>query len=383
MDLKNKTILLISPQAWGTMHISKHHYAITLSRLGNKVFFLNPPNQNIAYGKHIEILPSQIYPGLSLIYHRLRFPFLFKFHALPVFHWFMRFHIKGILKTMGISVDIVWSFDQGNLYPFKFFGKKPFKIFQAVDEPGDKMALAAAQGSDLILSVTKEIVEKYTSLKRPCHLINHGIGEDFFLPFPGLKNGKKKHVGFSGNLLRADIDKDVLLKIISDHPQVVFEFWGSYKISHANLGGLDNDESRSFIHSLHRHNVILHGPVSQTRLANELQRMDAFLICYDIKKDQSKGTNYHKIIEYLNTGKVIIASNITTYQHQPALIQMVKERDSNCLLPALFTKVMSNLEHHNSLALQQQRKAFARMNTYVKQVERIQDIIGSLSQPML
>jgi hypothetical protein len=50
--LKNKTILVISPNNWGTMHISKHHYAIELARLGNSVYFLNPPNQEITFRKN-------------------------------------------------------------------------------------------------------------------------------------------------------------------------------------------------------------------------------------------------------------------------------------------------------------------------------------------
>jgi hypothetical protein len=69
--------------------------------------------------------------------------------------------------------------------------------------------------------------------------------------------------------------------------------------------------------------------------------MDAFLICYDIEKDQSGGTNYHKIMEYMCTGKVIIGNNITTYKNKPELVQMVNERDNNRELPALFDHVIS------------------------------------------
>ena len=29
-------------------------------------------------------------------------------------------------------------------------------------------------------------------------------------------------------------------------------------------------------------------------------RRDAFLICYDVDKDQSKGTNYHKTLEFIS-----------------------------------------------------------------------------------
>jgi len=35
-------VLLISPQHWGTMRVTKHHYAIELAKLGHEVFILEP-----------------------------------------------------------------------------------------------------------------------------------------------------------------------------------------------------------------------------------------------------------------------------------------------------------------------------------------------------
>ena len=43
--LKNKKILLISPQSWGTMFVAKHHYAIELAKLGNEVYFFESTGQ--------------------------------------------------------------------------------------------------------------------------------------------------------------------------------------------------------------------------------------------------------------------------------------------------------------------------------------------------
>jgi hypothetical protein len=61
-------------------------------------------------------------------------------------------------------------------------------------------------------------------------------------------------------------------------------------------------------------NVILHGMVSPELLSKELRRMDAFLICYDVTKDQSKGTNYHKVMEYLAYGRPIVSNYISRYK---------------------------------------------------------------------
>ena len=382
MQLQNKVILVVSPQNWGKMFLSKHHYAITLARQGNLVYFLNPPKQGkIGRAGAINILPSNE-KNLFLLEHTIGFPFIIKFHAIPIFHWFMKLHIRKVLRHIGKTIDIVWSFDQLNLYPFRFFDKNSLKIFQPVDEPGNKDALAAASGCDIILSVTNGILNKYKHLNKPSHLINHGIDENFLSDAIEKKN-KTIHVGFSGNLLRRDIDRKIFLQIVKENPSIVFECWGSYKLQHTNIGGTEDSESDTFIQSLQQAGVILHGPVTSCELATGLHRMDAFLICYDVQKDPSKGTNYHKIMEYLATGKVIISSNIITYKDDRDLVQMVVERDHNNELPGLFKKVIQNLHLYNCQRLQQIRKDYARSNTYSKQIEKIERILQKRLWPAM
>jgi len=376
MRFENKTILIISPQAWGQMFISKHHYAITLANMGNRVYFLNPPEQHSKKRPgQIDISRSSTHHNLLLIEHALNFPFILKFHAKKLFHLLMRFHVKNILDKIESPVDIVWSFDQGNLFPFRFFGEKPFKIFQPVDEPADKEAIKAAEGAQLIISVTREILSKYKDFSQPRHLVNHGIGEDFLLPVATGARQKNIHVGLSGNLLREDIDREILLKIIAQNPDIVFECWGTYAIADSTS---KNKAALLFIHKLQQLGVLLHGPTGSQQLACELRRMDAFLICYDVQKDQSKGTNYHKIMEFLSIGKVIIANNVSSYYDKPELVQMIKSRANNDALPRFFKKITQNLDYYNSPGLQEQRRKFAVANTYVNQVGRIQEIIGEV-----
>jgi hypothetical protein len=380
--LKNKTILIISPQSWGKMFVSKHHYAEELAKYGNTVYFLNPPDKTLK--ERVLVTPVAATPGLFIISHRINFPYNIKFHAIGLFHWMMQWQVKKILQVIGRRIDIVWSFDLGNLYPFKLFPSNALRIFHPVDEPLNATAIDSAKGAQVIFSVTNEILAKYENYGLPLHFINHGVSGTFLQQQPVLYASNTIRVGFSGNLLRPDIDRPVFLQIIQENPAVLFECWGSYRLEDANIGGGLDKQTVVFINQLRAApNVVLHGAVAAEKLAVGYRQMDAFLICYDIEKDQSRGTNYHKLMEYLGSGKVVIANNITTYQDQPALIQMINERDNNRLLPVLFKKVIANLEYHNSPALQQQRRAFAGMNTYLKQVERIQDIVGSLPQPIL
>jgi len=377
LELSGKTIIILSPQSWGKMFISKHHYAIELAKRGNKVYFLNPPEQEGTGFKKITIQPSGVVANLFLIHHALWFPYRLKFHALPLFHLLMKGHIRAILKQIG-PVDIIWSFDLGNLYPFRLWGNAPFKIFHPVDEPLNNAAIEAAAGCDVIFSVTKEILEKYKSFAVPRHFVNHGVSSEFL--YNGIThkgfNGRIR-VGVAGNLLRNDLDRNVMLQIVQENPAVTFECWGSYSLKQSSIGGGEDAATKSFIACLQSlKNVQLHGAIPSTALAAAVQEMDAFLICYDVEKDQSKGTNYHKIIEFLATGKVIVSNNVTTYQDRPDLICMVNERNGNYHLPGLFKEVINNLAIHNSEDRQFIRKSFAWDHTYAKQVGRIESFLN-------
>ncbi|HLI94306.1 MAG TPA: hypothetical protein VKU83_11870, partial [Puia sp.] len=378
--LTGKSILVISPQSWGKMSLSKHHYAIELAKRGNRVYFLNPPGKRQDRKKGaVTIVPAEATPGLWLIEHRLWFPYSLKFHALPLFHALMRFHVARIMRQIGRPVDLVWSFDLGNLYPFRLFGRRPHKIFHPVDEPLNQVAIDSAKDAEILFSVTREIVDKYKAFPAPGYFINHGLAEEFLTKGPAAwEKSLPLRVGLSGNWTRPDIDTACLLEIIRGQPAVIFEFWGSYVSADSNIGGNSDPAIENFLRELqHAPNVILHGPVPSARLAEELRRVDAFLICYDVQKDQSKGTNYHKVMEYLSTGKVIIANNITTYRDRPDLVQMVPERDSNHSLPRLFDTVIGNIEKYNTESLRQARHSYAVDNAYQKQLDRIAGILES------
>lgn len=374
-NLRNKTILIISPQAWGNMFISKHHYAVELAKLGNKVYFLNPPEAKLS--KRIIIEHSNV-SGLQIIHHRLNFPYNIKFRSIQLFHFFMRNQVKKILEEIKNKVDVVWSFDSGYLYPLSFFPANAIKIYHPVDEPSSAFAINAAKGADIIFSVTTEILQKFEQFKIPLHFINHGVIKEFFLE-ESIPLSDNIRVGFSGNLLRPDIDIVTLLQIFIDNPTITFECWGSYRIEDTNIGGSVDNAKAAFISEIQKlQNVILHGVVSSRELASAYGRMNAFLICYDIIKDQSKGTNYHKIMEYLASGSVIVSNNVSTYKNKPELIQMTQERDSNVGLPILFKHIMNNIELYNSVESRNMRISFARENLYTKQVKRIEILLRDL-----
>ncbi len=375
---RNKTIIIISQQDWGKMFISKHHYASELARLGNTVYFMNSPD------KTGELKPGEIKveptgnDNLSVIKHRFIHPYILK-HKLPAVHRFLlKYHISKLYREIGGPVDIVWSFDVSDTISLAAFPDYSYKIFMPVDNP---VAPKQEKRGDVILSVTQEILDAYKS-DVPKMFVNHGVADHFISHEISTGINNPLQVGMSGNFLRPDIDWTCILNIISANRHIVFNFWGSFEARDGNLASnlaTDADTVRRQLSAMD--NVRINGAVDVHKLSTCLKKMDCFLICYDIEKDQSKGTNYHKVLEYLATGKAIISNNITTYSRS-GLIEMPVERN-NSNLPGLFKKVVSNLSHYNSAEKQTARIEYARKHTYLSNIKAIEAFISSNSKVTL
>jgi hypothetical protein len=138
--------------------------------------------------------------------------------------------------------------------------------------------------------------------------------------------------------------------------------------------GNSDAELDAFIQTLMQlSNVVMHGPVPFQELAVALKNMDAFLIGYDVRKDQSRGTNYHKVMEYLSIGKVIISNRIQAYQNTD-LVEMVEE-EHNQQLPILFQTVIQQLDRYNHPNVVEKRRKFGAEHTYARQLDLIESLI--------
>ncbi|HYE53395.1 MAG TPA: hypothetical protein VD996_01075 [Chitinophagaceae bacterium] len=370
--ISGKRVLVISPQPWGKMFVAKHHYAVELTRAGNEVFFLNPPADG-----PFKVNEIDAYPGLSVVSHKPSFPVLLRFRARWLYDLLMKRHVQQLVKKLGGHFHIVWCFEMNLYSDLTWFGA-PVKIYHPVDELFYDHQRWPGKKADLIISVTREILQKFEGFAAERKLVNHGISREFkemSAKLQWTKDGNMS-VGYSGNLLRKDIDFATMKECIRRMPHVQFIFWGNYIKKDSNLAGNDNDEVKDFIDFLsNTPNVTLRGQVSVAQLAQEYQGADVFVICYDIEKDQSKGTNYHKVIEFLSTGRVIVSNNITTYDGL-GLFEMCRSRSDNNEFPGLLEHVIQNIEQFNSIEKQQQRKAYAHQNTYEQHLVTISKMLS-------
>lgn len=345
-----KTILLISPESWSHLFVSKHHYAIELAAQGNKVFFLNPPTDAFS-------VRETDYPNVWEVNHK---PFLKGLRFLPgmVQHFFFKRRFKTIEKLGNTKFDIVWSFDNSVFFDFSFLSRSIFSISHIVDYSQNFQFQKAAATANLCLGVSQNIVDKLKKQNEQAYLINHAIPVRRYkaidVALPGINAIK---VMYAGNLDSIYIDRPLLYTLIEKYSDVDFIFAGS--------GGKDWPV---------KSNTYFLGIIKNEELISYLKKADALLLVYDSAKHPHQLTNAHKILEYLFSGKAIVSSFVKDYEDS-RLLEMAK---SNEELIEVFQRVILNLPQYNDDEKMKKRIAFSENQTYLVRLNEIDKLVSSI-----
>lgn len=348
---EGKNILLISPEAWDHLFVSKHHYALELSK-NNKVYFLNPPSGEFS------IIKSE-YKNLWVVNYSsfvmgLRFlPRLLQGH-------FIAKKFCQIQKLTSTQFDCIWSFDNSVFFDFSFLPKRILKISHIVDFSQNFQSSKAASTADICFGLSQNIVDRLRNSNKESYLIPHGITlnrtDPMDVHLPGVNSIKAL---YAGNLDIEYLDLQTMYKIIDDCPQVDFVFLGSGGTSWRKYS-----------------NTFFLGAINREQLLSYLAKADVLLTFYDFEKFPNQVTNSHKILEYLSTGKVVVSNFFSDYENKPLLIQMAKEKNE---LPVLFKKIISNLSFYNNELNARKRREFAIKNTYTIRLMEIEKLIKEKS----
>jgi hypothetical protein len=117
-------------------------------------------------------------------------------------------------------------------------------------------------------------------------------------------------------------------------------------------------------------NAFLHGPQAPAALVQQIGDVDLLLMCYSVVRDPNRGCNSHKILEYMSTGRAIVANHVSDYAHKQDLIEMMPA-DGSGTMADLFDNVVREIDRHNSPKRRRKRLAYALDNSYSKQIDRI------------
>jgi hypothetical protein len=362
--LRNKKILLISPEYWGINFISKHHYAQTLSERNNVVFYLNPPS-----GKNNI---SKINPNLYIIDYKSTFKGI---RIMPsiISGMIIQNEFKRIESISGTRMDIIWNFDSSRFFNLSQI-KNTLRIAHIVDWSESFNRELLCKTCDITFCTSDYLVQIMTKSNPKTYNIGHGYApSDYKLDFSEkqeISDTFKIKVGYIGNLNIRYLDWEVIYGLIIDNPSIGFYFLGPEGISNLSKKTSDN----LYVNKIKRlHNVVFLGEKSAHKIPAYLNEFSILLLAYKAQRFREQLANPHKMLEYLGSGKVIVSSWTEEYKNNQDLIEMVSD---NREFSRKFREVVKNLSSYNSAGKKSKRINYAMQNTYNRKIQLIEKFIS-------
>ncbi len=377
-QFRGKTVFIISPERWGVMKVSKHHYALELAEIDCRVFFIEPPDLN-ATGIIITNCPD--HPNIKQVRYK---PVFRGSRFLPdvIFSFLVKLQVKKLIRKIGVKPDVIFCF-QGYLFQnLKWFGAG-LTIFFAADQFYYHYLPREAASADLLISVSDTITAKLKTTGKQVHQLGHGLQKSFVQHAEELLKCTNQDsppqqiiVGYTGNLKMEALDRHIMREVINANPDVTFIFWGSYKKNDLNLGGIHNIEADAFIQFLEsKENVQLRGAVSGNQLLQEMKICNLFWICWKIGVNNLwDGSNSHKILEYFATGRPVVSHHVSSYKDS-GLLYMLPEK-INTGYPKLFSDTIQVVKKGEQQHLIHQRLTMAVKSAYANKLKMIESLVG-------
>ncbi len=348
MKLTDQNILIISPEPWEHIQISKHHYAITLAKRNNRVYFLGPPENKYAVNStSINNLWKVSYKG---------FPKGFRFYPYALRKRIQDALLHKIEKLSSCVFDIIWSFDNSVFADFDK-DRKQLNISHIMDKSQDFLFARAAKTADFNFAVSENILTRQKKYNAQSYLLPHAI-DDLFLgeilkdqgtDLPG-KN-KFKAITF-GNFDSPYINWKMAEKI--------YTYFDSVDFIHFGPNGKISIDAK---------NVFFPGFKNKKELAALMQVADFLFIFYDFENYPEQLTNSHKILEFLSSGKPVICNPFSDYKKSELLIQCQNFED--------YKKAIENtINQPEDNTLKNKRIEYASQNTYNKRIDEVEEILG-------
>lgn len=297
----HKHVLIVSPEPWGEVRMSKHHYAEALVHHKAKVTFLEPYDPEAPVVRKTETITVvngfKPTPGLRFLPRFLRI------------HLALR-DAKRLLAVTD-AVDVVWSFDNSRLFDLDVF-EDAYLIHHCMDANMDFQLARTVRHAHVNLAVTDEIAERMAKARWRYRLVSnvckvpHG--------WAGYKTGQievpaasGKRAFYAGNLAIGYIHWDWLLSLIGAHSEVEFVFAGNADPEGARPEF--KDSAAAGIAQLQAaSNVTLLGRIPARHLPDWYAASDVLLLVYDFERFGPQVYNSHKLTEYLASGTPVVAT---------------------------------------------------------------------------
>lgn len=348
MKLEGKNILIVSPEPWNHIFVSKHHYAVHLAKRNNKVFFLNPPSINYE-------IKNSANPNLKVIDYTGFWKGL-RYYPKLMRMFNQRIVFNRLQKLANVKFDIIWSFDNSVFFDFDALPKGTLKISHIVDLNQDFETRRAASSADICFGVIPAIVERLKKYNSKSFLVKHGVSifsTDEQVKLPGKRKFKALYFG---NLSMPDLNWSLLREAVKQLNEVDFILLGS---------------NHQAVPKELRESAYLLPPVPTNKLGSYMSSADVLFLFY-AKSYNSNYASPHKVMEYISSGKPIISTYLYGYENSDLIFCVSDEKWAK-----MFRNVLLQKSKYFSQKNSEDRLNYARRHTYEKQIEKIENIIAS------
>jgi hypothetical protein len=351
-------ILLISPEAWDAHEVSKHHYARTLESQGHRVFFLDPP----VHGRPLTLEPI---PGHQRLI-RVRGPRVAPgLQRMPssLCRWLEHRWLRRLESLAGCRIEVIWLFENSRFFNLNFAGSR-LKIYHQVDLNQNFHPAIAAQTADICFCTSKLIQQRLLPHNARCYCLQHGVATlakptDLSQAELDLFSREQVQAMYIGNLEITCLDCELIASVVRANRQISFHLIGAY-----------NRDGKLYLLLEGCHNVTWWGKVNSSLIPSLLAQADVLMVCYQSSYHRD-ASNPHKLMEYLASGSMVIATYTEEYKQHSELLAM-SQPESNAGYPKLFSSVVKRLSNYTTPDRMEARRAFAAENTYSKQIERVE-----------
>jgi Glycosyl transferases group 1 len=186
---------------------------------------------------------------------------------------------------------------------------------------------------------------------------------------PALVDGIRS--AYLGNMAIPYLDRSSLLRAVRAHPEMTLYLLGPYG---GNLGDRPMDPIWEAI--LKEPNVIWTGAIPSEHVHAWLSAMDLLIIAYDSARYLNETAHPHKVMEYLASGRPVLATYMRDMAHLDHLIEMLPP---GVPIDHALGKVLNDLEQLGTLELFNARRTYALANTYAKHTTTILEHIDHLT----
>lgn len=370
MILKNQNILVISNERWGDIWYSKHNYAYELSKMGNKVFFINSPDPyQIKHFFHNPITVEPYNENLSIVKYHNRLPA--RYFKKQNDAWVVR-DLRNYLKSIGITDFIIWSFDPIQFGDLRRFGAK-YNIFHCVDRykdgPWREISQQYVKNIDLFFSTAPTYIEEFKPYTQaPMRIVPHGISSDEFiiskeeekifdLPF-------KDYIFYLG-VIDDRTDYDLLEQTLQRYPEEKFVYMGPIRQN-------SNPIAHKLLFEKPYPNLYLPGP-------RHFKTTKVFIrnakTCLNLLNPHFPGNliHHHKTLTYLAQGRPVFSRYCEAHEEADSLMYMYQNNEE-------FFQLFDNfIKNGEATELIHKRIEFAKRYTFENILKNANRLIEELT----